>query len=374
MKNTLTSLLCCWAVTSFAQSNFVVERIQLTNTIDKESKSFIPKLKDIANPKNPIVAKVNQHFMDRFEITSYNQRELEEFRWSELDFKSEILDNLLYISTSGEYYAAYPNYVEDEMFFNLSTGDLLKNTDIPFQALFSLKGYFDFMNKHWLPGARPAFKEALECSDSAELYCSYYDVDKYSYQANKSFICTLSNDCYPHALLACAPGHSVTLMDDTIIPFLNDFGKDALITNHYSQLVGVRKYQYNKKIESQIPDNLFFIGKIGGKYEFSMALQLNPSTHKADGYYYYERKKIPITLSGTFGETSIQLEELSEGKITGRMLFTLSDRYAENAFLIYVSPDEGTTYVSGVWESPDKKNKMDITLSEVKTTTELLMH
>lgn len=369
MKSILTLLLClCFVVTLFAQSNFIVEKIQLTNTIDKESKSFVPRLKDNTNPKNPVVAKVNQYLMDHYEINSYNQRELEEFRWSELDFRTEIGENMLFIFSAGEYYGAYPNYVEEELFFDLTTGEFLRNTDIPFQALFSLKGYFDFMNKHWLSGVKHAFKEALECSDSAELFCSYYDVAAYRYQTNnKTFTCSLETDCYPRVLLACAPGHSITLTNDSIQQYLSDFGKNALITKQYSQLTGIKKYQFNKSVESQIPDNIFLIGKIGDKYDFSMAVQLNQSTHKATGYYYYERKKIPITLTGTFSSTSIVLEESSKGQVTGKMTFTLHTDYQEAGFTVFEGICcDNPVYITGNWASPDGKKKMEIAITDIK--------
>ncbi|HEY3405957.1 MAG TPA: hypothetical protein VGK59_21375 [Ohtaekwangia sp.] len=373
MKNILTLLLClCFINASFAQSNFVVERIQLASTLDEGNKSFVPRLKDNKNPKSPVVAKVNQYILDRFEITSFDQKELEEFRWSDLDFRHEILDNLLFISSSGEYYAAYPNYVEEELFFDLTTGELLKNSDIPFQALFSLKGYFDFMNKRWLSGVKPAFKEALECSDSAELFCSYYDITEYSYAPNKSFTCSLETDCYPRALLACAPGHSITLTNDSITQYLSDFGKNVLITRQYSQLKGVKKYQFNKSIESQIPDNVFVVGKIGDKYDFSMAFQLNRSTHKATGYYYYERKKIPITLTGTATPASIQLEESSKGQVTGRMSLTLHTNYEENGLAVYEGGSfDNAVYVTGNWASPDGKTNMNITITEIKISNRI---
>jgi hypothetical protein len=340
----------------------------LINTTDNESPSRVPRLKDNVNAKNPAVTKINEALLERFEINTYNQAELKDFNWIDLHFDHEIKRNILFIYFAGDYYGAYENFVEEEVFFDLTTGDELKNTDIPFHALMSLKGYFAFMNKHWLPAVKPLFKEATECAGEVESFCSYYDINRYEYSTDQTFTCSLSSDCYPHAMLACAPIYTLTIPGDSLQPYLSNFGKDLFTTNHYSQLKGIEKYVFNKKIESQIPANVFIIGKIDGKYEFSLAIQVNQQTHKADGYYYYEKKKVPINLTGIAAATTIQLNESSNGKVTGKMLFILSDSHQEKGFMLYDIASRKSTYVTGTWSSPDGKTKMDIAFTEIMTT------
>jgi hypothetical protein len=144
---------------------FVVEKVQLKETVDNKYVSEIPRLKDESDEHNPVVESINSQILDRFMINSYVQSELEEFRWYEIGYSSEIKENILYISFAGEYYGAYPNYVSDELFFDLKSGEPLKTTAIPFQALFTLSGYLDFLNKYWLEGVKNEFIEAVECAE-----------------------------------------------------------------------------------------------------------------------------------------------------------------------------------------------------------------
>ena len=151
-------------------------------------------------------------------INSYHQSELEEFRWYDVEFLSEVKEGIVFIAFAGEYYGAYPSYVEEELFFSASTGEKLTYLDIPFQALFSLDGYLTFMQRFWLPVVKNEFKEAIECADS-EPYCSYYDVSGYSVDGNK-FSMSLTNDCYPRVIRACAPSASLTLSVDSLTEYL----------------------------------------------------------------------------------------------------------------------------------------------------------
>src|SRR6187402_2986627 len=90
------------AFTTNAQ-NIVVETIRITNTVDKENHYSIPKLKDLSNARNAIVDKINSYLLETFDITSYNQSEIDEFRWSDLDFDSEVKSGIAYIHYGGEY-------------------------------------------------------------------------------------------------------------------------------------------------------------------------------------------------------------------------------------------------------------------------------
>jgi len=60
---------------SYSQE-FVVEKIQLTETVDNKYVSEIPRLKDKSNESNPVVDMINSQILDRFMINSYVQSEL----------------------------------------------------------------------------------------------------------------------------------------------------------------------------------------------------------------------------------------------------------------------------------------------------------
>lgn len=201
----------------------IVEKIKLTETVDNSYVSEIPKVKDLTGGKNPIVEKINYQILEYFMINSFNQSELEEFRWYEVGCSSEIKENILYISFAGEFYGAYPNYVEDEIYFDLKTGEPLKLSIIPFQALFTISGYLDFLNKHWLEGVKKEFVAAIECAEF-EPYCSYYDIYNFGVK-DKELTISLSDHCYPRLAQACSPGYEISVKLDTLKPYLNELGE-----------------------------------------------------------------------------------------------------------------------------------------------------
>ena len=104
--------------TVFAQ-NILVEKVEIRSTIDKDNVSNIPRLNDLSNPKNPIVAKINSYLLESFELTSYKQSEITEFRWSGVEFKFEVKSGIAWIQYTGEYYGAYPTYLDVECLVDL---------------------------------------------------------------------------------------------------------------------------------------------------------------------------------------------------------------------------------------------------------------
>lgn len=342
-----------------------MQKVEFTETVDNRYASQLPKLISESKEKKPIVSKINAFILDRFMIESFNQNELEEFRWYDVDFNYEIKEDILFIDFSGEYYGAYPNYVEEELFFDLKNGEQLSNMDIPFQALFSLHGYLDFMNKYWLKKAKPAFNEAIECADY-EPYCSYYDIYDYSINHNKLSI-SLADDCYARVSRACSPRVSLTLPLDSIKTYLNNEGNKLLFTDSYTSKKGIDKFLYNRSIIKSLPINTYLFGKIDGKYPFSMALNFKKNSQNISGYYYYDRKLEKLKLIGSKeSENNIRLQESLDNVETGSFFMELSSSYVKDAFYIY-HPDEGKDmYLSGTWSNPEKTKIYNVEFTEVK--------
>jgi hypothetical protein len=291
----------------------VVDTVQLTETVDQRYVSEIPRLRDTSNEDNPVVESINSQILDRFMINSYIQSELDEFRWYEVGYSSEIKENILYISFSGEYYGAYPNYVTDELFFDLKSGALLHSTVIPFQALFTLKGYLDFLHKYWLEGVKNEFVTAVECAEF-EPYCSYYDIN-YHVNDNQLFI-SLTDDCYPHVSQGCSPSYTVSVDLDTIKAYLNNIGKYMLLESNYMTMTAIEKFLENEKLIEKVPNNVFLFGKIDDKYAISMAIN-NDKKEEISGLYYYDSKLQKITLEGQCNDYSMFLTETVNNKQTG---------------------------------------------------------
>lgn len=305
---------------SYSQE-FVVEKVQLTETVEKKYLSEIPRLKDLSNDRNPVVDGINSQILDRFMINSFVQSELEGFNWYEVRFSSEIKDSILYISFTGEYYGAYPNYVADELFFDLKSGAPLKITVIPFQALFTLSGYLDFLNKYWLEGVKNAFIEAVECAET-EPYCSYYDINSYNVDSNKLSI-SLTDDCYPHVSQGCSPVYNISVELDSIKQYLNSIGKYILLESKYMTMTPIEKFLENEKLIEKVPDNVFLFGKIDDRYPFGMAINTD-NKEQILGLYYYDSKLQKINLKGKINDNAMFLTEIVNNKQTGFFEFDIN--------------------------------------------------
>jgi hypothetical protein len=327
---------------------FVVEKVQLTETVDNKYVSEIPRLKDKSDDNNPVVDRINSQILDRFMINSYVQSELEEFRWYEVGCSSEIKDSILYISFAGEYYGAYPNYVLDELFFDLKSGESLKLTVIPFQTLFTLSGYLDFLNKYWLEGVKNEFETAIECAEF-EPYCSYYDIN-YEVDSNKLYI-SLTNDCYPHVAQGCSPIYSKTIELDSIKQYLNDIGKYMLLESNYMIMTPIEKFQENERLEEKVSNNLFLFGKIGDKYSFSMAINI-VEKEQIFGLYYYDSKLQKINLKGQSNDNTMFLTETVNAKQTGYFEFNIN---------IYNYP------IDGKWLNSEKTKSLNVKFTKIIT-------
>ncbi len=362
MKYSLLIIILINTILSYSQE-ITIEKIKLTETVDNRYVSEIPKVKDLTNNKNPIVEKINSQILDRFMINSFNQNELEEFRWYEVECSFEIKENILYISFAGEYYGAYPNYVEDEFYFDLKNGEPLKLSIIPFQALFTLSGYLDFLNKYWLKGVKKKFIAAIECAEF-EPYCSYYDIYNYSVKDNK-FSISLSNDCYPHVAQACSPYYEISVELDTLKQYINELGKYILLESNYLSETPIEKFLENEKLKKETENNLFIFGKIDDKYPFSMAINID-NQGVISGYYYYDLKLQKLVLKGQKKDNTMLLTETINNKQTGFFELNISNTYNSESFFLYDS-NGNDKYLIGKWLNSDKTKILDIKFSEVKT-------
>lgn len=206
------------------------------------------------------------------------------------------------------------------MFFDLKSGEPLKKTIIPFQALFTLSGYLDFLNKYWLEGVKKEFITAIECAE-IEPYCSYYDIN-FNIDSNNISI-SLTDDCYPHVAQGCSPVFSKTVEFDSIKQYLNNIGKYILFESNYNSMTPIEKFQENERLKDKIPDNVFLFGKIDDKYPFSMAINIDKK-EQILGLYYYDSKLQKINLKGQSNDNTMFLTETVNNKQTGFFEFDIN--------------------------------------------------
>lgn len=328
---------------------FIVEKVQLTETVENKYISEIPKLKDVSNESNPVVDGINSQILDRFMINSYVQSESEGFNWYGVEFTSEINKDILYISFSGVYVGAYPNGVTEELFFDLKSGEPLYSTKIPFHAILTLSGYLSFLHKHWIEGVQEEFKTALECAEF-EPYCSLYDIDRYTIIDNNISI-YLTDDCFPHVARGCSPVFRISVELDSIKQYLNNIGKYILFESNYMNLTPIEKYLENERLIVKVPNNVFLFGKIADRYPISMGINID-NQENIIGFYYYDTKFQQITLKGRIQEETMFLTETVNNKQSGLFEFDINiDNYP----------------IDGKWMDFEKTKSFDVKFTKTMT-------
>jgi len=105
----------------------------------------------------------------------------------------------------------------------------------------------------------------------------------------------------------------------------------------------------NKSEQTEIPKieladgEYFYQGMINHKYAFHMMMEVKDNS--INGMYYYDSKKLEITMNGNFIDNQLELDEMYKEKITGH--------FKSNTFTI--------DSISGKWKSP-KGVEMDFAL------------
>lgn len=343
---------------SLAQQHIEVETIVFSDTTDPSAKSKIPHITCKQGADDSVVMKINNSIMETFMIEDFDPVKAGDFNWSGVDYKYEIKSNILWISYHGEYLGPYPNEVEDNLFFDLSKGNLLNSRTLPFSALFSLEGYFSFLNEYWIPGCSKEFDKATKCAGS-EPDCSCYDIG-FSLSENQLKV-FFTGDCFPHAARECNPTYSINLPVDSVKPFLSSFGTKVLFNTEYFRMTELDRYLFYRDNQKNIPDYYFISGSIDNKYPISLAIELNDSSKKATGYYFYNKQKKSIRLAGEFNPTRINLTESSDNKITGEFEFIIQHSYIENGF-----NTGNEIYWTGKWKGAGSNKPMMIKLLAIK--------
>lgn len=363
MRYIIFILLMLGSLSSTSQ-NIIVQKIKLRNTKYKEYTSDIPKLKDLKNPKNTVVEKINNQILEYFSINSFKQNELEDFAWYHVWFFHEIKQNIICLTVEGE--GPSPSDLVDDIYFDLRTGEMLEMPTIPFQSLFTLSGYMDFLQKYWLKGVKKEFIGIGKCAEM-EPYCSYYDIIIDSANKKKLHI-SLVFDCFPRVSQACSPSFAISVDINSISQYLNDIGKYILLESNYFSKTRVEKYLENKKLKNKLQENIFIFGKIDNKYPFSLAINV-ASDGIVSGFYFYDFKLQKISLLGTKIDNTISLTETIENKQTGFFEFkywSKLNRNMKNEFSLYDGKGE-LVYLTGLWTNSDKTKQLPIIIYEIKT-------
>lgn len=363
MKLKISFIFFLFISISFSQE-YIVESAELPEAIFNSTVE-IPRLTSSLEENKRVVDNINHQILQQFFIDSYNQDEIDEFRWSSVEYNSELNDSILYLHYEGEYNGPYTSYVGDEMYFDLRTGKRLTKFEVPFQTLFSLSGYLDVLNKYWLTDVKKEFDSARECSDD-EPNCTYYDIQNFSTH-NNQLVIALTNDCFEHYRRYCSPSYSVSIDLDSIKQYLSKLGKHILIETNYMSASPIEQFLESQNFRKMIESHLYIFGKIDGKYPVSIALNTDDKG-QISGYYYYDKNHKNITLTGKHKNALKEIIETYNNKVTGRFDFSVSNGYDPEAFHFFDKISGENIYMRGKWTNPEKTKAYEIEIYAVKVT------
>lgn len=361
MKNYVLLLVLLVSFITKGQDKIAVQKVNIASTLFADTKNEIPKIIPLKKEYTAVANTINKRILEEYMLEGYQLKKDDEFRFSGCSFSYQINPTHLFLKTEGGYLGPYPSEFEKEYIFNLKNGALENNENIPFQAFFTLNGYLDFMSKYWLTDVKKEFDTSIKDCEGSEPYCSYYDIEKYEVKNNKLSI-SLSNDCYPHVAKACTPYLTKTFSKEIMKKYLSEWGCRILFNANYVANKGIEKFLINQKERGNTENNIFLFGKINKLYPISMALTLSKKDNTVSGYYYYDKKKIKIKVSGTFSANSISLNEFTNNQNTGNFSFEFKENYSDDGFSIYTN-DEQSKYLTGNWSN--KQSQFKVILNEV---------
>lgn len=90
--------------------------------------STVPKLIDKGDPGNLIMAKINQQILKRFDLNNYDNKQ-EDFYWSGITGVYKFAEDKFHYKFNGDYIAARLIHHEEELIFDLTTGELITSDE-----------------------------------------------------------------------------------------------------------------------------------------------------------------------------------------------------------------------------------------------------
>lgn len=271
----------------------------------------IPIVNANAIQYNDIVVSINTYIENILKYEEYDgMTEKENWEvWAEnnchgIDFRYEISSNILYLGllvvwydSRHEWYDFFP------LMFDLTTGKIIEQHKFPFSTLFSLKGYFEFLNKRdWSNKAKREFKENFEAlyeeeKDSyenldslkaeyqnlAEIYVinAKYDIN-YRVLENL-FKFDIHASVMPIYARALDPYLSDKCTIEEVTPYLSEIGKKYIQLEQDTTISILEKTLRENELYNQIEDCLYFemyLGNNTGNETSLISIHYTPCSSK----------------------------------------------------------------------------------------------
>ena len=283
---------------------------------------MIPKVVGAAPQYSSVAQAINQRIEELLEYRPDSATPIDMDGCLGIDFQYEYQSHYLYVSYKIVNYGAHGEVENCEsQLFDTETGEYVEQHNIPFSALFSVKGYFEFLaSRNWSDGVRKAFEqeyrrmnqedehpvdekrlqeEIEENCNFAKFHIAYsFDREEFRFSREMSYYAVMAwaNRCYEPEY-----GDQVSLRD--LQPYLNDVGKQ-LIDDNYFMLSPINQILLKNRLWSQIEDYMFFELNDAD----NTCIALNCQDRQNVWGYWYRKGRSEIELKGVCDEDVLTLK------------------------------------------------------------------
>jgi len=219
--------------------------------------------------------------------------------------------------------------------------------------------YLPFIDSFWRPHTTKALKAAeadSECGSNR-----YYDegnrVSSYQIQGDSITLKSMSYRDFPTMYWPCAPYVNVKMSVEAMRKYLTPAGRVFLEEVNLAGESKLKVFAANQKFLKSAVNAVFVFGQVDSLYPISIYLKINQNEHVVSGWYYYDKYKSKIELSGTIGEGVMYLDEKMTNGLGG-VITLWSDK---DEHLGYFSSQYD---INGTWYGPANDVTYPILMTE----------
>lgn len=284
-----------------------------------------------------IVDSINSRILS---VIEYSDDEWQKHGWCMewchgVDFRYQMEQNMLLITMDIISFSAHGDEMYGEtLLFDLTTGSKITVGEIPFSALFSTKGYFDFLNaRGWSDSVKSAFDESFvrmsnaESADEANLYYGNRDT---IYRAAKFFVdynfyneeFHFWRDAESYVTICWAmrcyePCYKDVCSIEEMKPYLSVVGENYLCNR--KEMSQIERAIWKKQLCQQIEYCLYMEMYTGRKENETCRIAINyDDPQNVYGYLYDDSNQIE-EIEGVFSDGTVTLHTSNFGDITFNM-------------------------------------------------------
>jgi hypothetical protein len=332
-----------------SQSQVVsVDKVKLFGLNEAANEFFVPQITRVQNRDDSIVSSINNQILENLILDSFVQEENVYVGWLYLDFDYEFNDSILLIGFYGEFLGAYISYIDNDLIFDLNTGQLLTQEYITVSSLFDPEEYFDFIGKFWKPKCDSVLREAYDCAGyEPDCNCSNPKFDNYI----DSLFFILDSDCYPHIIEGCEPYFKVSVANNEVSSYLSDFGRFVINSSGYDEMSTLNKYVFSSKRASQIERVFYLEGYDSEKVYYRMFIRLNEESDYLDVKIEKPELKESTVLKGVLFSDYLAIGNKDDGEFVQKYELKIENNWSEEGYYY-----NGGKYLCLYESNPENQN------------------